>query len=112
MQRLQTWKRDQQRWNVTLYCLSGIPISLTLVAGFYRDIWTTHLWISGLLALVSAVLVTFLAISTPAKQVRQNMRAWRHLDDSLAKYRVGLISTTQLIEAVKDGETILGERDP
>lgn len=112
--RLDTWKLW---WKVFVHShyLLGIlgVLSSTLAAALPKDlvVWPGVLNLNAVsfFAVISACCFAIIGFVAPDKRYIGLVRAWRSLDVSLARYRRGLISEAQLLDALERCETVATE---
>ena len=110
------WQSLHSWWSLLHYGLNIMALGLTLGgAALPAMIGTRHNeYLFPLLAGIATLLVAVLAFSTPSKQARSYIAAWRYLDSRLARFE--LCKTRQALEevvkAVEEGERILAGKDP
>jgi hypothetical protein len=110
--RLDTWKLW---WRVFVHAhyLLGIVgvLSSTLAAALPKDyyLFGGSLSAISMCAVISACCFAIIGFVSPDKRYIGLIRAWRALDVSLARYRRGFITETQLLDALERCETVATE---
>ncbi|WP_433766347.1 hypothetical protein [Pseudomonas putida] len=110
--RLDTWKFW---WRVFVHAhyLLGIigVLSSTLAAALPKNyaLFGTDLSAVSFCAVISACCFAIIGFVSPDKRYIGLIRAWRALDVSLARYRRGHITESQLLDAMERCETVATE---
>lgn len=112
--RLDTWKLWWRVFIHSHYLLGIIGVlSSTLAAALPKElvIWpgVLNLNVVSFFAVISACCFAIIGFVAPDKRYIGLVRAWRSLDVSLARYRRGLISEAQLLDALERCETVATE---
>jgi hypothetical protein len=114
-ERQRLWQRQQRIWNVLHYGLNVSAIGLTLAtAALPSMVGTDHKVLFPSLSLIAALLVALVAFSTPSKQARSYIAAWRVLDEALLQHERARSpdSLDGVLKAIREGEEILSGKDP
>jgi len=106
-ERLTSWKRGRQIMGTTahnLLGLLGILGSLVALAGL-PGVWTKGATI------VTGFSIAAMTLWNPRREYMKFARAWRVLDDAARRYSFGLISLSELFDAIVRGEALIEEAD-
>jgi hypothetical protein len=106
-ERLTSWKRGRQIMGTTahnLLGLLGILGSLVALAGL-PGIWTKGATV------VTGFAIAAMTLWNPRREYMKFAKAWRVLDDAARRYSFGLISLSDLFDAIVLGESLIEEAD-
>jgi len=114
--RRSTWKRMYMVWTSLHYGISILAITATVLVGILPSSisFPNHAGLYAVLSTLAAVFVFLLAFTSPSKQAKAYIAAWRHLDRAIIRNesRAGASSADEIRAAIDFGEEILSGKDP
>lgn len=114
MARMAVWKRMYTIWIALHYFFSIGAMGATVAAGVLpsRYEFSSHTGLYTTLSIAATLLVFLLAFTSPTKQARMYMTAWRLLDGAVTDTLIGDMDASELASKIKEGEDILSGKDP
>ena len=109
--RFKQWHKFYLLLTFEHYALNISAMTLTLMGVLLPTLVGRDNQSIPVFAAAATVAVAVLAFTTPSKQARKYIEAWRILDDAVLRYPLDH-DMIKLINAVAKGEEALGNKDP
>lgn len=115
-QRRSTWKRMYVIFTTLHYGLSLLAMAATALVGILPSSisFESHAAFYAVLSSTATVFVFLVAFSSPSKQSKAYIGAWRHLDQAIVSGNLTQDETAikRVLAAIEKGEEILSGKDP
>lgn len=112
--RLHTWKRFYLVWTTVHYAVNFLAIAATSLGGILPTVldYSEHKLTYAVLAIAAVLFVFLAAFTSPSKQARMYMAAWRDLDLAYLAWMADSQKVAEVLGALKTGEGFLSGKDP
>ncbi len=101
--RLSDWKNLWTESAKIHYLFGGFSVAFSAAAAATGGVSAQYL------SAFAAVLTALIGFVHPERRYLKFVRAWRVLDVAALRYKLGLIDTKELCDAVERGETLISE---
>lgn len=115
--RLATWKRMYMIWTTMHYGLSVLAISATILVGILPSTisYSQDALLYSVLSILASLFVFLLAFTSPSKQARSYIAAWRLIDMAIIEVQSTMDKSavaSRITTAILQGEQLLSGKDP